>query len=108
MLTLRQLRYFEAVARLGHFGQAADHCAVTQPALSMQIKQLEEELGLVLIERRSRGIQLTAEGAEVLNRARRILAEAQETFPNTHVADDLDLVRIQRGKPMKISNCREH
>ena len=78
MLTLRQLRYFEAVARLGHFGQAADHCAVTQPALSMQIKQLEEELGLVLIERRSRGIQLTAEGAEVLNRARRILAEAQD------------------------------
>lgn len=77
MPSLRQLRYFEAVARLGHFGHAADHCAVTQPALSMQIKQLEEELGLILVERRPRGIQLSAEGEEVLVRARRILAETQ-------------------------------
>ena len=77
MPSLRQLRYFEAVARLGHFGHAADHCAITQPALSMQIKQLEEELGLTLIERRPRGIQLSAEGEEVLVRARRILAETQ-------------------------------
>lgn len=90
MPTLRQLRYFEAVARLGHFGQAADHCAVTQPALSMQIKQLEEELGLALIERRSRGIQLTAEGKDVLNRARRILAETQAlTDFARHRADPL-------------------
>lgn len=90
MPTLRQLRYFEAVARLGHFGHAADHCAVTQPALSMQIKQLEEELGLTLIERRPRGIQLSAEGEEVLVRARRILAETQDlTDFAQHRADPL-------------------
>ncbi len=44
-LTLRQLRYFEALARHGHFGHAAGSCAISQPALSMQIKELEESLG---------------------------------------------------------------
>jgi LysR family transcriptional regulator, hydrogen peroxide-inducible genes activator len=44
-LTLRQLRYFEALARHGHFGRAAETCAVSQPALSLQIKDLEESLG---------------------------------------------------------------
>lgn len=90
MPTLRQLRYFDAVAQFGHFGRAADHCAVTQPALSMQIKQLEDEFGLALVERRPRGVQLTVEGVEVLERARRILAEVQElTDYARHRADPL-------------------
>jgi LysR family hydrogen peroxide-inducible transcriptional activator len=46
-LTFKQLRYFEALARHGHFGRAADACAISQPALSMQIKELEGELGAV-------------------------------------------------------------
>lgn len=78
MLTLRQLRYFKALAETGHFGRAAGVCHVTQPALSMQIKELESELGLTLIERRRAGVQLTGEGREVLRRASSILRDAQE------------------------------
>lgn len=44
-ITLKQLRYFEALARHGHFGRAAESCAISQPALSMQIKEMEEVLG---------------------------------------------------------------
>ncbi len=50
-VTLKQLRYFDALARELHFWRAADACAVTQPALSMQIHELEQNLGLVLVER---------------------------------------------------------
>src|SRR6185295_8416464 len=78
MVSLKQLRYFLTVARTGHFGAAAERCAVTQPALSMQIQELEKELGLQLLERRPRGIQLTAEGREVALRASRILAEVRD------------------------------
>jgi DNA-binding transcriptional LysR family regulator len=52
MVTLRQLRYLEALARHRHFGRAAEACAVTQPALSMQVRELEGELDAVLVERR--------------------------------------------------------
>jgi LysR family hydrogen peroxide-inducible transcriptional activator len=76
--SLKQLRYFEAVARLGHFGRAAEHCAVTQPALSMQVQELEKELGLQLLERRPKGVRLTAEGREVALRAGRILAQVRD------------------------------
>ena len=48
-VTMRQLRYFNALARHGHFGRAAEACAISQPALSMQIKDLEETLGGVLL-----------------------------------------------------------
>lgn len=76
--TLRQLRYFDALARLGHFGRAADACAVTQPALSMQIKELEDALGGVLIERSARQIVLTKFGEELAQRVREILRSVDE------------------------------
>jgi LysR family transcriptional regulator, hydrogen peroxide-inducible genes activator len=76
--SLKQLRYFDAVARFGHFGRAAEHCGVTQPALSMQILELESELGLQLLERRPKGVRLTAEGGEVAQRASRILQQVRE------------------------------
>ena len=78
MVSLKQLRYFDAVARLGHFGRAAEASAVTQPALSMQLQDLEAELGVQLVERRRGGIRLTEEGSEVARRAARILAETRD------------------------------
>ncbi len=78
MITLRQLRYFQALARFRHFGQAAEHCAVTQPALSMQIKELERELGVDLVERRATGVALTPAGEEIAGRAAAILAAVRE------------------------------
>jgi len=77
-LTLKQLRYFEALARHGHFGRAADACAISQPALSMQIKELEESLGTELFERGARQIRLTNFGEEFALRVRGILRSADE------------------------------
>lgn len=72
-VTLRQLRYFDALAQHAHFGRAAAACAVSQPALSMQIKELEEALGAALVERGGRSIRLTAFGQEASLRVRDIL-----------------------------------
>jgi len=77
-LTLRQLAYFEAVARHRHFGRAAEACAVSQPALSVQIQELERELGVALVERNRGGVALTPQGEYVLQRVRRILGEVQD------------------------------
>jgi LysR family hydrogen peroxide-inducible transcriptional activator len=78
MASFKQLRYFDAVARFGHFRKAAEHCAVTQPALSMQIRELERELGVRLVERRPRGATLTEAGREIARRASRILTEVRD------------------------------
>src|ERR1700723_2289656 len=59
MISLKQLKYFEAVARTRHFGKAAEQCAVTQPALSMQIQELEKTLGVQLMERSRNGVMLS-------------------------------------------------
>lgn len=78
MITLRQLRYLGALASHRHFGRAAEACAVTQPALSMQIRELEQELGVELIERRSGEVSLTEVGAEVVRRAEHVLAATRD------------------------------
>jgi LysR family hydrogen peroxide-inducible transcriptional activator len=78
MITLRQLRYLASLARHRHFGRAAQDCAVTQPALSMQLKQLEQEIGAELIERRPGEIALTDTGREVAARAEHILAATRD------------------------------
>ena len=78
MITLRQLRYFASLARHRHFGRAAENCAVTQPALSMQIRELEREIGAELVERRPGEITLTETGVEVAQRAERILAATHD------------------------------
>lgn len=76
-LSLKHLRAFEALAAQGHFGRAADICAISQPALSMQIKELEAQVGAPLFERRAKGLQLTPLGAEFATRARAILREVE-------------------------------
>jgi LysR family transcriptional regulator, hydrogen peroxide-inducible genes activator len=76
--TLRQLRYFGALAGHSHFGRAATACGISQPALSMQIKELEEALGAVLIERGARQVRLTKVGEEAALRVRNILRSIDE------------------------------
>lgn len=78
MVSFRQLRYLEALARTRHFGQAARDCSVSQPALSMQIRDLEDELNLKLVERRKSGVELTDKGEEIAGRARTILASVRD------------------------------
>ncbi len=78
MITLRQLRYLTALARHRHFGRAAADCAVTQPALSMQVRELEREIGAELVERRPGDIALTDTGRDVAERAEQILAATRD------------------------------
>src|SRR3569833_2982203 len=78
MITMKQLRYLSALAQLGHFGKAAKDCAVSQPALSMQIQELEAELGVPLVERRRGVVALTDIGIEVARRAERVLAASRD------------------------------
>ncbi len=76
-MEIRQLRYFEAVARHRHFTHAADELHVAQSALSHQVKQLEQELGARLLHRTTRSVRPTEAGELVATRARTILAEAE-------------------------------
>lgn len=76
-MLLRNLRYLEALAREQHFARAARACDVTQPTLSAGIKQLEEELGLLIVQRGQRFHGLTPEGLRVVDWSRRILADVE-------------------------------
>lgn len=78
MPTLRQLEYLVAVADLQNFGRAADACHVSQPTLSQQLRALEDRLGVVLIERRTSGAELTPIGREITERARKLVIEVQD------------------------------
>ena len=77
-LTLKHFRYFEALARHGHFGRAADACAISQPALSMQIREMEETLGTVLFERGVKQVRLTRLGETFALRIRDIVRSVDE------------------------------
>jgi LysR family hydrogen peroxide-inducible transcriptional activator len=88
-ITLKQLRYFDALARHGHFGRAAEACAISQPAISMRMKELEEELGAPLVERGARQVRLTAFGEDFVRQARDILRQVDELA---------DLARASQGE----------
>ncbi len=75
---MKHLRYFDALARAGHFGRAAEACSITQPALSIQIKELETMLGAPLVERAVRNIHLTPLGEDFARRATEILRAVDE------------------------------
>ncbi len=78
MITLKQLRYLAALARHCHFGRAAESCAITQPALSMQIRDLEQFLGVTLVERRPGEVMLTEIGREISRRGEDVLASVRD------------------------------
>jgi LysR family hydrogen peroxide-inducible transcriptional activator len=96
-LTLKQLRYFEALARHGRFRLAADACAISQPALSMQIKELEEDLGNDLFERSAREVKLTAFGQMFASRAHDILRAVDELGDLARASRDPFLARLRIG-----------
>jgi LysR family transcriptional regulator, hydrogen peroxide-inducible genes activator len=77
-ISMRHLRYFEALSKHGHFGRAAEACSISQPALSLQMKELEDMLGALLIERGGRQIRLTSLGEAFASRARDILRAVDE------------------------------
>lgn len=77
-MNLRSLEYFVAVAKELHFNRAADKCGVSQPALSIQLKKLEDDLGVKLFERNNKRIIITMAGEEILSRTQRVLQEVNE------------------------------
>lgn len=77
-MNLKDLHYLVAVADTRHFGQAAELCHISQPTLSMQIKKLEEHLGVTLFERTNKQVMTTQVGESIILRARSILREAKE------------------------------
>lgn len=77
-MTLTELRYIVAVARLQHFGRAAEACFVSQPTLSVAVKKLEDELGVQLFERGPGEVSITPAGSRVIEQAQRVLEEADK------------------------------
>lgn len=77
-MTLTDLRYLVALARERHFGRAAERCHVSQPTLSVAIKKLEEQLGVLLFERSAADVKITAIGRQIIEQAERVLLEAAQ------------------------------
>jgi LysR family transcriptional regulator, hydrogen peroxide-inducible genes activator len=96
-VTLKQLRYFDALARHCHFGRAAEACAISQPALSMQIKEMEETLGGVLLERGARQVGLTKFGEGIARRVRDILRSVDELKDFARASRDRLAGRLRIG-----------
>lgn len=95
--TLKQFRYFEALARHGHFGRAAETCSISQPALSMQIKELEAALGTDLFERGARHVRLTSFGEAFALRVRDILRSVDELADIARAAQTQLVGRLRIG-----------
>ncbi|MBV1705875.1 MAG: LysR family transcriptional regulator [Hyphomicrobiales bacterium] len=95
--TLKQIRYFEALARHRHFGRAAEACAISQSALSQQIKELEEALGAALFERGARQVTITAFGEEFAQRAQTISRSVLEVEGLARASRDRLTGRLRIG-----------
>jgi len=96
-ITLKQMRYFEALTRHRHFGRAAETCAISQPALSMQIKELEDVLGSPLFERSARQLRLTRFGDDFALRVRGILRAVEELEDLARASSNLMAGRLRIG-----------
>ncbi|NDA46153.1 MAG: LysR family transcriptional regulator [Alphaproteobacteria bacterium] len=87
-MNLRDLRYITALARLGHFGRAAEACHISQPTLSGQILKLEEELGIAIFERVGRSVRVTAAGEQIIEQAQRAVQAADDILASARAARD--------------------
>ena len=94
---LRMLRYLVALDEHRHFGRAAEASFVTQPTLSTQIKKLEEQLGVTLVERHSKGVQMTQTGSAIAARARELLREAESINELAQLHQDPQAGRVKIG-----------
>jgi LysR family transcriptional regulator, hydrogen peroxide-inducible genes activator len=96
-VNLRDLRYLVALAEHRHFGRAAEACFVSQPTLSTQIRKLEEELGVTLVERAPRKVMLTAAGRDIAERARRIVADVEQMKEAARRSQDPEAGSVRLG-----------
>ncbi|WPJ97404.1 LysR substrate-binding domain-containing protein [Coraliomargarita algicola] len=96
-MDLRQLRYFTEAAEAGSISAAAKRCSISQPSLSQQIMSLEEEVGEQLMERRPRGIELTAGGELLLRHAKRLLREESILREQLRARSELQLGKVHFG-----------
>ena len=96
-MNLRDLRYLVALAEQRHFGRAAEACHVSQPTLSTQIKKLEDELGVALVERAPRHVMLTPAGQDIAQRARRVLAEVEQMRETARRTADPEAGSVRLG-----------
>ena len=87
-MNLRALSYIQAVAKFGHFGRAAEYCHVSQPALSTQIKKLEQELGVTLFERDNRSVRLTDVGRDIVKLASEALSVIESIHDTAQMSRD--------------------
>jgi LysR family hydrogen peroxide-inducible transcriptional activator len=87
-VNLQELRYFAAVVEFRHFGRAAEACNVSQPTLSGQIRKLEDELGVTLLERTNKRVDVTPVGRQILEHTRRVLSEAGQIKSVARAARD--------------------
>ena len=96
-MNLRDLKYLVALADHRHFGRAAAACYVSQPTLSTQIRKLEDELGVPLVERAPRKVMLTPAGREAAERARRIVAEVEQMKEAARRSQDPEAGAVRLG-----------
>ena len=96
-MNLRDLKYLLALADHKHFGRAAAACFVSQPTLSTQIKKLEDELGVSLVERAPRKVMLTPAGRDAAERARRIVAEVEQMKEGARRSQDPEAGTVRLG-----------
>jgi DNA-binding transcriptional LysR family regulator len=97
MVDVRQLRYFAAVAEELHFGRAAKRLNISQPPLSMQVRALEKELGVQLLERTSQRVELTAAGRTVLRDVYLLLEQLEQLKANARRASTEATVKLRIG-----------